>query len=151
MINDEADGVIKNLFDSLKNRYQNNLEPMKCSEFVFDYFPLLYYKCHQINLNGSYIDSPNWIKKNNKKAAINQINIRDNECFQYNVTVTLNHVEIKKDLQRMTKIKAFINKYNLEGINFPSEKDVWKKIEKNYVTIALNVLYDKKAYVSKHN
>ena len=36
MINDEADEVIKKLFDSLKNRYQNNLEQMKGSEFVFD-------------------------------------------------------------------------------------------------------------------
>ena len=26
MINDEADEVIKDFFDSLKNRYQNNLE-----------------------------------------------------------------------------------------------------------------------------
>ena len=37
-----------------------------------------------------------------------------------------------------------MNKYNWEGINFPSEKDDWKKIEKNDVTIALNVLYAKK-------
>ena len=37
MINDEVDEVIKQLFDSLKNRYQNNLESMKGSEFVFDY------------------------------------------------------------------------------------------------------------------
>ena len=29
----------------------------------------------------------------------------------------------KKDPQRITKIKTFINKYNWEGINFPSEKD----------------------------
>ena len=29
MITDEADEVIKELFDSLKNRYQNNLESMK--------------------------------------------------------------------------------------------------------------------------
>ena len=29
MINDEADEVIKYLFDSFKNRYQNNLESMK--------------------------------------------------------------------------------------------------------------------------
>ena len=26
MINDEADEIIKELFDSVKNRYQNNLE-----------------------------------------------------------------------------------------------------------------------------
>ena len=61
----------------------------------------------------------------------------------------LNHEEIKKDQQRITKIKTFINKNRWEGINFPSEKYDWKKF-------ALNVLYAKKekiylAYVSKHN
>ena len=49
----------------------------------------------------------------------------------------LNHEEIKKDTQRITKIKPFANKYNWKGINFPSEKHDWKKIEKNNVTIAL--------------
>ena len=42
MINDEADEVIKELFESLKNRYQNNLELIKGSELVFDYVHLLY-------------------------------------------------------------------------------------------------------------
>ena len=41
----------------------------------------------------------------------------------------------------ITKIKPITNKYNWEKINFPSEKDDWKKIEKNNVTVALNVLY----------
>ena len=36
MINDEEDKVVKDLFDSLKYRFQNNLELMKDSEFVFD-------------------------------------------------------------------------------------------------------------------
>ena len=60
MINDEADEVIKELFNSLKNRYQNNLESLKGSEIAFDYVQLLYYKCHKTNPNrgGSYIDSP---------------------------------------------------------------------------------------------
>ena len=54
------------------------------------------------------------------------------------------------------KIKPIINNCNWERINYPSEKDNWKKIEKNNVTIALNVLYAKKekiypTYVSKHN
>ena len=56
MINDEADKVINEIFDSLKNRYQNNLESMEGIEFVFDYVHLLYYKCHKINPNrGGYI------------------------------------------------------------------------------------------------
>ena len=80
-INDEADEIIKKLFDSLKNRYQNNLESMKGSEFVFDYVQLLYYKCHKINLNhgGLYVDSPDWIK--NKKATINSINKKIIDAF----------------------------------------------------------------------
>ena len=62
----------------------------------------------------------------------------------------------KKNPQRIAKIKPFIIKYNWEEINFPSEKDDWKKIDKNNVTVALNVLYGKKekiypVYVSKHN
>ena len=39
-INDEADEVIKKLFDSLKNRYQNHLESMKgmrLSSIMFSY------------------------------------------------------------------------------------------------------------------
>ena len=45
LINDEADEVTKELYDSLKRRYQNNLESMKDREFIFDYVQLLYYKC----------------------------------------------------------------------------------------------------------
>ena len=81
MINDKADEVIKELFDSFTNRYQNNLELMKGSEFIFDYVHLLCYECHKIypNRAGSYIDSPDWIK--NKKATINPINEKDNQWF----------------------------------------------------------------------
>ena len=45
MINDKADEVL------LKNRYQNSLELMKGSEFVFDYESLLDCKCNRINSN----------------------------------------------------------------------------------------------------
>ena len=47
MINEEADGVKKELFNSLKYRYQNNLEPLRGSTFVSDYVQLLYYKCNK--------------------------------------------------------------------------------------------------------
>ena len=75
MINDETVEVIKELLDSLKNRYQNNLESKKGSEFVFDYVQLFYRKSHKINPNhgGSYIDSSDWIK-NNKSS---------NQSYQY--------------------------------------------------------------------
>ena len=119
------------------------------SEFFFDYVHLLYCKCHETNSNcgRSYISSPDWIK--NKQVTINHISKKDNKCFQYAVTVALSYEEIKKDAQRITKAKRFRNKYNWEGINFPSEKDHRKKFEKNNVTITLNVLYAKKEkYIS---
>ena len=71
MINDQPDKVVKELFDLLENRYQNNLESIKGSEFVFDYLHLLCYQCCKINPNhgGSYVDSPDWIKtKSNNKS-----------------------------------------------------------------------------------
>ena len=93
-------------------------------------------------MTGLNIEIPDWIK--NKKATINPINKKDNKCFQYSVTAALNHEKIKKFLQRITKIKPFINRYNWEEINFPLEKGDWKKFEKNSVIITLNILHDKK-------
>ena len=86
MINDEADEVTKKLFKSLTKRYQNNLEKMKGSEFVFNYVDFLYYKCHKIHPNccETYIDSPSWVE--NKKPAINPFNKKNSKCFQYAAT-----------------------------------------------------------------
>ena len=56
----------------------------------------------------------------------------------------LNHEETGKKAERIAKVKPFINKYKLEGRKFISEKDDCKKIEKNNITIALNVSYAKK-------
>ena len=43
MINDEADEVIKEILNSLKKKYQNNLKSIKVSDFVFDCIHLFYY------------------------------------------------------------------------------------------------------------
>ena len=73
------------------------------------------------------------------------------------ICYTLNHDKIVKHPERITKFKPLMDKCDWERINYPSEKNDWKKFEKNNLTIALNVLYAKKekktysAYVSKHN
>ena len=76
---DKADETIKELFDSLLQRYQVELETsIKGSDFMFYCAYLLYYKCHKINSNGgrSYIDSADWIK-NKKKTTVNLVNDGD--------------------------------------------------------------------------
>ena len=84
---------------------------MKGSEFEFDGVDFLYYDFNKISLNrgGSYIGSPKWLK--DKKSAINPKN-NNYRCFQYAVTLALNLYKIKKDPQRISKIKPFIEQYN---------------------------------------
>ena len=68
LIGKETDEIIEDLFDSLLQRYQKELEEsMKGSKFIFGNVDSLHYKLHKISLNrgGSYIDSPEWLK--NKK------------------------------------------------------------------------------------
>ena len=84
---------------------------MKGSQFVLDSVDLLEYKLNKISLNrgASYLDSPQWLKS--KKATINPKN-NDGKCFQYALTVALNYQNIKKNPQRISNIKSFINQYD---------------------------------------
>ena len=66
VINDKADEVIQEHFQSLPLSYQIGLKTlMISSDFILDCLHFLYYKCHKINFKrgGSYIDSYDWIKK----------------------------------------------------------------------------------------
>ena len=74
-----------------------------------------------------------------KTSTINPKN-NDHKCFQYAVTLALNLDKIKKEPQRVSKTKPFIQKYNWEDIDFPSTSKDWKKFERNN-EIALNILY----------
>ena len=129
---------------------------MRESDFEFDGVSFLYYDFNKISINrgGSYTDSPKWLK--DKKSIINPKN-NDHKCFQYAVTLALNLEKIKKDPQRISKSKPFIEQYNWKDIDFPSTSKDWKKFESSN-EIALNILYvphnAKKihvAYKSRHN
>ena len=70
MTGSDTNEVIKELFKSLLQRYQECLqEKMRGSEFEFHVVNLLYYDFNKISLNrgGSYIDSPEWIKNKNQQ------------------------------------------------------------------------------------
>ena len=71
MIGSDTNEVIENLFKSLLQRYQENLEEkMRGSEFNFDAVNLLHYDLNKISLNrgGSYIESPDWLNGKNNKS-----------------------------------------------------------------------------------
>ena len=131
---------------------------MRGSEFVYDSVGLLYYNLNKVSLSrgGSYIDSSKWVK--NKRATINPENKKDDRCFQYAVTVALNHEQIKDHPERISKIKPFIDEYDWKEIDFPSTGKDWKRFESNNKSIALDILYVpyntekvRHAYKSKYN
>ena len=85
---------------------------MKDSKFVFESVDLLYYSLHKTTLRKrkSYIKSLEWLI--NKRATINLQNKDDNNCFQYAITVELNHQYIENHLERMSNIESFTSQYN---------------------------------------
>ena len=85
---------------------------MENSYFVIESVDLLFYSLHKIRLRkgGSYIESPEWLR--NKRATVNPKNKKDDKCFQYALTVALNHQNIGRDPHRISKIKPFISQYN---------------------------------------
>ena len=150
--------LLKNFFKFFFKIYQEGLvESMRGSEFIFDSVDALHYNLNKIRLSrgGSYIESPKSLK--NKKATINTKN-NDDKCFQYASTVALNYEQIKKDPQRISKIKPFLDKYNWKETDFLSHSKEWINFESNTKSIVLNILYVlnnteeiRHAYKSKYN
>ena len=137
-----ANEVVAELFESLRSRYQGNLEIfMRVSNFIFDSIQLCY-KCHKVNSRRVfYILIPQTGQKR-KKLTINLKNTDDN-FFQYAATVALNYKKINWNPEKVSDIKPFINKHNWKGINQPSKIDDWETFEQNNPTIVLNILHIK--------
>ena len=140
-LGNETDDIIKRLINSFLNNYQKEEIILRNgSNFVFESVDLLSYHIHKTSLKRgkSYIKSPEWIL--NKRTTINPKN-KDNKCFQYSITVALNHQNIENHPERISNIEPFIDQYNWEGIEFPTRIKDWKRFERNNKTIVLNILF----------
>ena len=158
MLGNETDDVIKGLINSFLNNYQKEEIILRNgSNFVFESVDLLSYHIHKTSLKrgNSCIKSSEWLI--NKRATINPKN-KDDKCFQYSITVALNHQKIESHPERISNIEPFIDQYNWEGIEFPAGIKDWKIFEQNNETIAFNILFAPHnentltlAYKSKYN
>ena len=79
----------------------------------------------------------------NKTVTINKKKTKkkNNNYFQYTITLALNHQYIERDHQRISKIEPILNHYNWKDLDFPSHQNDWEKFEKNNTTNALNILF----------
>ena len=105
----DTDEIIKELFKSLLQRYQKNLqEKMRGSDFAFNGVNFFYYDFNKTSISrgGSYIDSPKWLK--NKKSTIDPKN-NDYKCFQYAVTLALNLDKINNHPKEYLKLNLLLN------------------------------------------
>ena len=137
---DNTNDAINKLIESFLSNYQKEEQILRNgSNYTFESVDILGVHFHDIKLKRgkSYIKSPEWISK---KAKINPQNTKDNKCFQYAISFALNHREIGKEPQRISKISPHINKYNWKDIDFPAGTDEYKKFERNNNDIALNIL-----------
>ena len=79
MIGDDTNEIIKSLFESFLQRFEENLqEKMRGSDFGFDGINFFNYNFNKTSIyrGGSYIDSPKWLK--DKKSTINPKNNNHN-------------------------------------------------------------------------
>ena len=145
--------LIQRMFAHIKTQVENPKIPESC--FSIDKIMYLYINFHRLALTrgGSYIELLEWLKS--KKAVINSQN-KDEECFKWAVIAALHHKEIKKNHQRISRLRPYENQYNWEGLEFPVSIKKIDKFEKNNPGIAVNVLFSNKgsiytAYRSERN
>ena len=75
----DANEVVDELFESLRSRYQGNLEIfMRVSNFIFDSIQLMYYKCYKVNSRRVFYILILQTGQKRKKLTINPKNTDDN-------------------------------------------------------------------------
>ena len=121
--------LLKDINSFLSN-YRNEEAIMRNgSNFVFGSVDVLSYRIHKTSLKRgrSYTKFSEWVL--NKRATINPKN-DDNKCFQYFITVALNHQNIENHPERISNNKPFIDQYNWEDIEFATGIKDWERFEK---------------------
>ena len=108
-LGDETDDITKGFINSFLNNYQREKIILRNGrDFAFEIVHLFPYHVHETSLRreSSQIKSPEWML--NKKATINQKNMRgNNKYFQYSIIVALHHQKFKaiqKEYQIFTMI-----------------------------------------------
>ena len=111
-LGNETDNIIKRLINSFLNNYQKEEIILRNgSNFLYESVDLLSYHIHKTSLRreNSNVKSCEWLM--NKRATTNPKN-KDDKCFQYSITVALNHQNIENHPERISNIEPFIDKYN---------------------------------------
>ena len=134
----DINDLIQRMLAYIETQVENPRKPG--SGFTLDKIMHLFINFHRrvLTRGGSYIELPKWIKS--KKAVINPQK-KYEEYFKWAVIAALHHEEIKKDHQRMSRLRPYEKQYNWKGLEFPVSVKKIDKFEKNNPGIAVYVLF----------
>ena len=123
-------------FRSFLHNYQEELEIIKGSNFIFQSVELMDYRLHRVRLrrDGSYIKSPECLA--NKKATLNPKNKNDDECLWWSTISALNYNEILKK-----EFESILKKIKHEDKDFSLHQRDLENFEQNNESISLNALF----------
>ena len=137
----DINDLIQRMVAHIKTQVENPRIPE--SGFTLNKIMHLDINFHRLTLTrgSSFIELLEWIKT--KKAVINPQN-KDEECFKWAVIAALHHEDIKKDYQRISRLRSYENQHNWKGFEFPVSIKKIDNFERNNPGIAVNVFSCKK-------
>ena len=105
----DVNDLIQRMLAHIKTQVENPRMPE--SGFSLDKIMHLYIDFHRLALTrgSSYIELLKWLKSD--KVVIDRQN-KDEECFKWAIIAALHQEEIKKDHQRISKLKPYENQCN---------------------------------------
>ena len=89
---------IDKIFDQLIKKHPQLIESLKDINFKPEGIESITYNLTETIISNTFLESPEWTK--NKKCTMNTQN-KDNNCFQYSVTISLNYQNIKNNPERI--------------------------------------------------
>ena len=138
LIKTKTSNDIDELFDLLIKNHEEYSKSLKTIGLQSKGVESVDISLEQQTVNTTYIQSPQWLTS--KKCTINPQN-KNNWCFQYSIAAVLNHQKINHHLERILKIKPFINNFNLDETNFQPQQQDYEKIETDNKSIELIILH----------
>ena len=142
----DIDNIVRSMIEHMAQQVEN--PALRDSKFVFEMVMRMDISIHRLNLTrgSSYIPLPDWLSK--KEAIINPKNL-DMKCFKWAVIAAMKWKEIKRNVQRVSKLRRY-DDLDWDGINFPvSTSDINRFERRNQISVNVLALDGKAPYICR--
>ena len=140
----DIDNIVRSMTEHMAQQAEN--PALRDSKFVFEMVMRMDISIHSLNLTrgSSYIPLPDWLSK--KEAIIKNL---DMKCFKWAVIAAMKWKEIKRNVQRVSKLRRY-DDLDWNGINFPvSTSDINRFEHRNEISVNILALDGKSPYICR--